>query len=98
MPGGMAARTSRRLKTSLLLAKEQYDRWLVFKGSDSDATISAREGWPEADVTMVRVALEKVNEVYDFANDAASPTQADRLTDRQALQLQRRHHYRSPGR
>lgn len=76
----LAARTSRRLKSSLLLAQEQYNRWLVFKGGDSDSTIATANGWPEVDVTMVRVALEKVNEVYGFANDGASPTQADRLT------------------
>ena len=77
---GLAARTSRRLKTSLLLAQEQYARWLVFKGADSDAAIASANSWVEADVTLVRLALEKANEIYTFANNGASPTQADRLT------------------
>ena len=75
----LAARTSRSIKGSLLRAQEQYYRWLVFKDSRSDATIASDEGWSEDHVTLARLALEKVNELHDFANDIAG-SQGDRLT------------------
>jgi len=76
----LAAKASRKIKSSLIDVHEQHEGWVVFKDSRSDSTIASDEGWVEADITLVRLALEKAEEVYQFANNAASPTQADRMT------------------
>lgn len=78
-PEALAARSARRLKSTLLLAKEQYDSWLVYKASRSDADIASAEGWSAGDVTVARLALEAVKELFDFADNNAG-TLGDRLT------------------
>jgi hypothetical protein len=76
----LASRCSVQIKTGLLSAHEYYLSWLVFQAGRSDETINSEEMWDLVDIILVRVALEKAEELYNFANQEASPIQADRLT------------------
>ena len=77
---GLAASTARRLKGTLLRAQEGYRQWVAYQNSRTDAAIATAEGWVAADVTLARLALEAVNDLFTFAADGASPQQGDRLT------------------
>lgn len=63
-----------------------YLKWISLAGSSTDAQIASifttrGRNTSEAEVADMRLAFERLNEVYDFIRNGASPVQGDRQND-----------------
>ena len=59
--------------------EEVYNDWQTFRASRSDADIATALGKTEAEIADLDACFAAFKEIYDFADNDASPTQGDRL-------------------
>lgn len=59
-------------------ALERYMEWQTFRAARSDADIATELGRTESEVAELDACFSAFKEIYDFANNVASPTQGDR--------------------
>jgi hypothetical protein len=70
---------SREMINRLTLSVEAYNEWQTFRAARSNATIATDLGKTETEIADLDAAFAAFKELYDFANNVASPTQGDRL-------------------
>ena len=56
-----------------------YDEWQTFRAARSNADIATALGKTEGEVADMDSCFAAFKEIYDFADNVASPTQGDRL-------------------
>lgn len=78
---GKAQREARSLLNGLKNGREVYREWLSFRDGRSDATIATALSKTEAEITDLRKCFLAMDEIWDFADNVASPIQGDRLAD-----------------
>jgi len=76
-----AQREARSLLNALKNSKEVYREWLSFRDGRADSVIATALSKTEAEVTDLRKCFLAMDEIFDFADNVASPTQGDRLAD-----------------
>jgi hypothetical protein len=58
---------------------EVYNEWQTFREGRSDSDIASAMGRTETEVADLDSCFAAFKEIYDFADNVASPTQGDRL-------------------
>ena len=74
-----AAVHARQLQGVMRDALNAYDEWQNFRNSRDNATIATALGRTTAEVAEMDSCFSAFKEIYDFANNVASPSQGDRL-------------------
>ena len=59
-------------------ALEKYMDWQTFRAGRTNAQIAVALGRDEADIAALDSCFSAFKEMYDFANNVASPSQSDR--------------------
>jgi hypothetical protein len=74
-----AEMNAREVIRDLNKALEAYTDWQTFRASRTDAEIATALGKTESEIADLDSCFAAFKEIYDFANNVASPTQGDRL-------------------
>ena len=76
---GEAGRVARQLQGYLRESQATYDEWQSFRAGRTDADIATVLGRPETEIAEMDSCYAAFTEIFDFADNVASPVQGDRF-------------------
>ena len=74
-----AGRVARQLSGYMREALSEYAEWQSFRDSRTDAQIAVALGKTEAEIAELDSCYAAFTEIFDFADNVASPVQGDRF-------------------